>query len=71
VPSPIFDESTTLTTPRPATDWRQVRDLLGLLLVLVGGVGLVVTAWLWNPLAGAAALSVACIAGGLALGYDW
>lgn len=50
---------------------REVRDLIGLLLVIIGAIGLVVTAWIWDPLAGVAALFVAIIAGGIALGTDW
>jgi hypothetical protein len=50
---------------------RQWRDLIGLVLVLLGVVGLVVTAWLWHPLAGLAATSAALVGAGIALGYDW
>lgn len=50
---------------------RQWRDLIGLILVVVGIVGLVVTAWLWQPLAGMAATSAALVGAGVALGYDW
>jgi hypothetical protein len=50
---------------------REVRDLIGLVLVVVGVVGLVVTAWIWHPLAGMAATSAALVVAGIALGYDW
>lgn len=70
VPAPIFDESTVVAV-RPGMTPRQWRDLIGLVLVLLGVVGLVVTAWLWHPLAGLAATSATLVAAGIALGYDW
>lgn len=70
MPAPIFDEPTTLPA-RPPVDWRQVRELVGVLLVVIGVVGLVVVAWLWNPLAGGAATFTAILALGVALGIDW
>lgn len=50
---------------------REVRDLIGLVLAVVGVAGLVVTAWVWHPLAGMAATSAALVVAGIALGYDW
>jgi polyferredoxin len=70
VPAPIYDDQP-MQPVRAPMDWRQLRDTLGLLLIFVGIVGLVVTAWIWHPLAGAAALSVALIAAGVILGLDW
>jgi hypothetical protein len=71
VPAPIFDEDVAVQVRQPPMTARQWRDLIGLALVILGVVGLVVTAWLWHPLAGLAATSAALVAAGLALGYDW
>lgn len=71
MPAPIFDDAQPAVPARAPMDWRQLRDTLGLLLILFGAVGLVVTAWVWHPLAGAAVLSVALIAAGVILGLDW
>lgn len=70
MPAPIFDEPVVASSRTPV-DWRQVRDLVGLMLVVVGVIGLVVTAWIWHPLAGLAATFGACVGLGFALGYDW
>ena len=50
---------------------RQVRDLIGLALIVLGAAGLVVAACLWSPLAGFAAGSLTLVLVGLALSYDW
>ncbi|MBA3907283.1 MAG: hypothetical protein H0X35_11460 [Pseudonocardiales bacterium] len=70
MPAPIFDDDPPVVL-RPSLTTRQVRDLVGLVLVVLGAIGLIVAAWLWAPLAGLATASVACVVGGLALGYDW
>lgn len=73
MPVPIFEPP--VATSRPAARQRmtvrELRDLIGLALVILGVLSLVVTAWLWHPLAGMAATSAALIVAGIALGYDW
>lgn len=67
-----------VTTPDPGAQFaparrltgRQVRDLVALLLLLVGSVGLVATAWAFNPLAGRALLFLMMIGAGVVLGLD-
>lgn len=50
---------------------RQWRDLIGLVLIVLGVIGLITAACIWSPLAGFAAGSLALVLTGLALGYDW
>ena len=71
MPAPIFTDPTSTPSRRPRLDPRQVRDLLSILLIVVGVVGLVVTAWAWHPLAGLAVMFAATFGLGVFLGLDW
>lgn len=49
---------------------RQARDVLALLLMVIGGVGLLAFALAWHPLAAGALLSFYAIVVGVVLGLD-
>jgi hypothetical protein len=73
VPAPIIEPPVRRegVVVRRRMSSREVRDLIGLVLTVLGALGLVTTAWIWHPLAGMAATSAALVVAGIALGYDW
>jgi hypothetical protein len=48
----------------------QIRELVALTLVVLGALGVGISATLWHPLAGLAVFSIELIAAGLVLGLD-
>lgn len=55
---------------RPKRSRRQWMDTLAVVLITLGSLGLVATAFLWTPLAGAAACSAYLIAVGVWVGLE-
>lgn len=49
---------------------RRVRDIAAVTLIGAGTIGLNAAAFLWDPLAGAAAVSVTAVAAGVACGLE-
>ena len=65
---PVYDDPPYTATPTVRD--RARRELVALILMIVGIGGLVVCAFLWAPLAGAAAMCLLVAAVGAWLGYD-
>ncbi len=55
---------------RPRVDGRLLRDVMAVVLILCGAVGVVAVSFAVSPLLGAATISVAAIIAGVLLGID-